>query len=105
MTGSGNCSSMNLVSGLCIRPTGIVAGLSTVKVFEFIFSREFWLARTIFHMLVETGRDSLQRLTLPYLRSDSFGVRELTHNPEASTSSDVLASGTNTQRAEPLPNS
>src|SRR5689334_12502387 len=37
ITGSGNCPSMNLVSGVCIRPTDIVNGLSIVNVFEFMF--------------------------------------------------------------------
>lgn len=37
MTGSGNCSSMNLASGMWMRFIGVVPGFSMVNVFEFIF--------------------------------------------------------------------
>src|ERR1700758_4798533 len=52
ITGSGNCSSMNFRSGMCIRPTGIIAwvGFSKSVSFEFmgpfdmVFVAEFGLS-------------------------------------------------------------
>jgi hypothetical protein len=61
ITGSGNCSSMNFVSGVCIRPTGIVAGLSIVNVFEFIVSKEFLVCELM--LVSAVGRTPCEFLT------------------------------------------
>src|SRR5690348_13730164 len=68
ITGSGNCSSINFRSGVCIRPIGIIAGLGFSK----NISVEFMLFPVLFVLLGVFGFLLWSReFDLPYKRGDA----------------------------------